>query len=110
MTRKRRRDWFTAAEIAAAFGVQPLTVRRWIITGKLEGEVAHKNTYLVHASAIEKFKARRHTDDTPPPARQKAPTDASRMRRSIEPDKRYRIKSTGEIVTGAELLWGRGEA
>ena len=45
-----------------------------------------------------------HTTDTPRSARGGKPTDASSMRRKIDPSKRYRLKNSGEVVTGAEIL------
>lgn len=50
-----------------------------------------------------------HTTDTRASASGGGTTDAPAMRRSINPGKRYRLRS-GEVVTGAEILRKRGQA
>lgn len=50
-----------------------------------------------------------HAADTPRSTRRGEPTNASAMRRKIDPGESYRIKSTGEILTGAEVLRRRGQ-
>lgn len=48
-----------------------------------------------------------HTDDTPPSATNGGTSirpSVSNGARAIDPNKRYRLKSTGEVVTGADLL------
>jgi predicted site-specific integrase-resolvase len=104
-----RRDWFTPNEVGEMLGVQGQTVRWWILTGKLDGELASKNTYLVHESAIADFCARRHGDDTPSADRGGDAGNRSPVRKPIDPAKRYRLP-TGEVVTGAEVLRRRSEA
>jgi hypothetical protein len=99
-----RRDWLTASEVAGQFGVSPQAVRMWILTGQLEGEQAPKGTWLIHESAVEQFRVRRHNCNTPPATRGDETSNRPSVSRSIQPKKRYRIRSTGEIVTGVELL------
>lgn len=79
------------------------------MTGKLEGELAAKNTYLVHESALAEFRERRHAANILPPARGGELSNRPSIRRPIDPGKRYRLP-TGEIVTGAEVVRRRGEA
>lgn len=86
------------------FDVTSTAVRMWISTGRLEGEQATKGTWLIHESAVEQFKARRHNCDTPTAARSGEPSSRPSVRSRVDPAKRYRIKSTGEVITGAELL------
>lgn len=102
------RDWRTTYEVAAMEKVRQQTVRWWIQTGKLQGVLAGPNTYLIHDSAIERFRARRHNRDTPSAIRGGEASSQRPVRRPIDPAKRYRYK--GEIVTGAELLRRRAEA
>ena len=54
---------------------------------------------------------RGHGDDTPAAVTDDGPSNRRVMgksdgaaRRAIQPEKRYRVKSTGEVITGAELL------
>ncbi len=111
-----RRDWLTAPEVAAQFNVTVQSVRLWILTGQLEGEQAMNRTWLIHESAVEQFKARRavsstdtrHNCDTPTAAKGGGPRNRPSVRSTqvlrVDPNKRYRIKSTGEVISGAELL------
>lgn len=91
------------------FQVTPQAVRNWTLTGQLDGEQAHKGTWLFHESAIERFRAQRHAANTLPPARGGELSSRPTIRKPIDPAKRYRLP-TGEIVTGAEVLRRRGEA
>lgn len=50
-----------------------------------------------------------HTTDTPAPTANGGTTNASAMRRKIDPAKRYRLP-TGEKLTGAEVLRRRGQS
>lgn len=113
-----RRDWLTLSEVAAQLDVTVQSVRNWILTGQLEGEQAGVRTWLVHESAVVRYIARRmataqhraataHNRNTQPPITNGETSirpSVSNGARAIEPHKRYRLKSTGEIVTGAELL------
>lgn len=58
----------------------------------------------------ELMRLRCHADDTPSTTRHGEPSSRPSVRKSIDPGKRYTIKSTGEVVTGAELLRRRGQA
>ncbi|GAA1203167.1 helix-turn-helix domain-containing protein [Pseudonocardia alaniniphila] len=102
------RDWRTIAEVADIFGVTVQTVHHWIRRNHLQADQAKRGTWLVHDSAIERFIAHRHAANTQPSAR--AGKTSSRPSVRIDPSKRYRLKGTGEIVTGAELLSRRTEA
>ena len=105
-----RRDWLTPNEVAAMEGVQGQTVRWWILTGKLEGELAGPNTYLIHESALEQFRAERHNRNTQRATSGGRLSNRSAISKPLDPNKTYRIRSTGERVTGAELLRRRGES
>ena len=50
-----------------------------------------------------------HDRDTPDAACNGGTSIRPSVRKSIDPDKRYRLKSTGEVVTGAEMLKRRRE-
>lgn len=108
-----RRDWLTASEVAAQFDVTPQAVRLWILTNQLEAEQALMGTWLIHESAIEQFRADRaaaHNCNTHCATCNGKPSirpSVSNGARAIDPAKRYRLKSTGEVVTGAELLGTR---
>jgi hypothetical protein len=85
-------------------------IERAIETALTHPEV--KFTHEERARVVELMcgKPREHTDDTPSAARGGEPTNASVVRRQIDPSKRYRLKGSGEVVTGAELLRRRGQA
>ncbi|MCF7552205.1 hypothetical protein [Pseudonocardia sp. WMMC193] len=51
-----------------------------------------------------------HNGNTQPSTSEGRSSNTSAMRRQIDPNKRYRLKPSGEIVTGAELLRRRAEA
>jgi excisionase family DNA binding protein len=62
-----RGDQVTITQLAAALGVHPFTVRRWIHDGRLESVMVGKRRRITRA-AIERFLAREAT----PPAVQPA--------------------------------------
>lgn len=105
-----KRDWYTPVEVGEMFGLQAQTVRWWILTGKLDGEQASNGRYLISALAVERFRAQRHAANTLPPARAGETSSRPTIRKPIDPAKRYRVKGTDEVITGAEVLRRRGEA
>jgi hypothetical protein len=71
------------------------------------------NSYRVPTAPLLKFLGvdePDHSGDTLRPATAVETATSPRIRRKIDPDKRYRIRDTGEVVTGAELLKKRGQA
>jgi len=104
------RDWRTITEVADMFDVSTTTVHQWISKGLLSAERAKRSIFLVHDSAIEQFRARRHPANTQPAARDGKTSSRPSVRSSIDPNKRYRLKGTDEVVTGAEVLRRRGQA
>lgn len=115
-----QRDWFTIREVAPQLGIPIVTFGRWVRSGLVDAEIAGKGTYLIHRSEIDALRqngnrpaglspnaAHRtgaHDDNTPCSARNGGTSIRPSVRRSIVASKRYRLKSTGEVVTGAELL------
>ena len=58
-------------------------------------------------TVAEMMRLRAHTDDTQPSVRDGETSirpSVSNGARAIDPNKRYRLKSTGEVVTGTDLL------
>lgn len=101
------RDWKTVSEVAAVFGVSSQAVRLWTVTGQLCGEQTLMGTWLYHDLAIKQF---RHNRDTQPANRRGGAHNRPSVRKPIDPDKTYRVRSTGERITGAELLRRRAES
>jgi hypothetical protein len=78
---------YTAAKI---FGVHVNTCYGWIDKGEFPIEVikVNKKTYRIRKTDLLRMLG---VEEKPKP-------------KTIDPDKRYRIKSTGEVVLGSELL------
>lgn len=111
------RDWFTIGEVANEVGKSYHRVYRWICAGQVRADLAGKGTYLVHRSEIDAMRAngdqplldrrdalRRHNRNTQPSTSVGESSNRPSVRKPLDPNKIYRIRSTGERVTGAELL------
>ena len=117
------RDWFTIGEMASEVDKSYHHVYRWICAGRVRADLAGKGTYLVHRSEIDRVRdngnqpvldrrsaVMRHNRDTQPADRRGGAHNRPSVRKPLDPNKIYRIRSTGERVTGAELLRRRAES